>query len=149
MSPRIINISVNILKVLVAHCPDSPVISKLKVTYGFFFIVDFLCFLFCLVFFYFLSIINLLLNYLSMGRSSWVGKAIKLMKIQSKVQNLCLPWHFPKPSSWPDWSLCSADSGPRGLLCVWQPWTIIKKYTANTLFAHEAELRLKSVFFNL
>lgn len=53
MSPRIINISVNILKVLVAHCPDSPVISNLKVTYGFFFIVDFLCFLFCLVFFYF------------------------------------------------------------------------------------------------
>lgn len=45
----------------------------------------------------------------------WWGRCLLVVK----VQNLCPPSHFPKPSSGPEWSLCKADFGPQALrLCL-------------------------------
>lgn len=42
-----------------------------------------------------------------------MGKAVKCMKIKSKVQNQCSSLYFPKSISGPDWSLAR--------ITVWLP----------------------------
>lgn len=49
------------------------------------------------------------------GRFLSVVKALKLVKLQSKVRNLCLHSHFPKPFNGLDWNSWQTHSGPRAL----------------------------------
>lgn len=61
-----------------------------------------------------------------------IEKAVKLMKLQLKVQNLSLSSHSPKPSTGLDWSLCWANPGFRALCLtpllyniIWCTWICV------------------------
>lgn len=61
-----------------------------------------------------------------------IEKAVKLMKLQLKVQNLSLSSHSPKPSTGLDWSFCWANPGFRALCLtpllyniIWCTWICV------------------------